>query len=61
MKTDTLTASTLELSLTDEWETVIKHKVISWKGFLEGKKRRAAKHNNTDLANQIQTLIDKSI
>lgn len=61
MKTDTLTASSLETSLTNEWETVIKHKVIAWRAFLEGKKRRAAKHNNTELANEIQTLIDKSI
>ena len=53
-------ASSLELELTAEWERIIKVKPISWKGFLQGKARRAAKRNPS-LAANIQLIINKSI
>lgn len=60
MKTEILT-NALEKDLTADWERIFPYKQMAWKSFLEHKKRTARRRNDTELANQIQTLIDKAI
>lgn len=57
----TSTDNKLEIELTAEWERIFPYKQMAWKSFLEHKKRTAKRRNDPELANQIQTLINKSI